>query len=107
MKGLMAVTATLAVVLGLFCLSPRSHAQDSPSISQTQDTGQQQDTKTFTGTLMKDGDKLVLKDEASNVTYHLDDQEKAKEHEGKQVRINGTLNDATNTIRVSSLEPSS
>jgi hypothetical protein len=105
MKGLVAVTATLAVVLGLVSLSPRSQAQDGPSMTQTQDSGQKQDVQAFTGEIVKEGDSFVLKDEISNVTYRLDDQEKAKEHEGKHVRVNGSLDSTTNTIKVSDLAP--
>jgi FlaG/FlaF family flagellin (archaellin) len=46
-----------------------------------------------------------LKDETSNVTYKLDDQDKAKDNEGKTVTINGSLDSSTNTIRISTLQP--
>jgi hypothetical protein len=106
MKGVMAGTATLAVVLGLGSWFPPLHAQNSPSMAQTQDGGQTQETQTFTGRIIKEGDSFALKDEVNNATYRLDDQEKAKAHEGKQVRVKGTLDSATNTIRISDMEPS-
>jgi lipopolysaccharide export system protein LptA len=106
MKGLMAGAVTLAVVLCLGSSSPSLHAQDSPSTAPTQDSGQTQEMQTFTGTVVKNGDSFTLKDEVNNATYGLDDQERAKPHEGKQVRVKGTLDSATNTIRISELEPS-
>ena len=106
MKGLMLGTAMLTGILGLVSLSPCLHAQESQSITQAQDSSQQQDVQTFNGTITKESDTFVLKDAVNNVTYRLDDQEKAKAHEGKQVKVTGTLDTATNTIRMSGLEPS-
>jgi hypothetical protein len=37
---------------------------------------------------------------ADNVTYQLDDQERAKEYEGKQVQVTGSLDKSANMIKV-------
>jgi hypothetical protein len=58
--------------------------------------------QTFTGTIVKDGDKYILK--ASGNVYELDDQERAKQYEGKQVKIAGTLGATGNTLHVTSIE---
>ena len=39
------------------------------------------------------------------MTYHLDDQAKAKKYEGKKVRVTGTLDTQSNTIQISEIEP--
>ena len=51
-----------------------SPAQASPSQAETPDS--------FSGTVVKVGNKFVLKTDTA--TYHLDDQEKAKQFEGKR-----------------------
>ncbi len=65
---------------------------DSQSPSQTQ-------TQTFSGTITKAGDKYVLQD-ASGTAYDIDRQDLVKSHEGKKVRINGTLDPDGKTIHV-------
>ena len=56
---------------------------------------------------MKEKGKLVLKDTAANVSYQLDDQEKAKQFVGKQVRVTGKLDLNTNLIHVDNIEGAS
>jgi hypothetical protein len=65
---------------------------------------QQPEVKTFMGKISKSGAKLVLEDTAMNVSYQLDDQKKAKEYEGMNVRVTGTLDAQNNIIHVSSIE---
>jgi uncharacterized protein YdeI (BOF family) len=96
-----------AVIAVALCSLPvLALSQETPTADQSQDTMQKQDNQqTFVGRIAKDGDIYVLKDETSNVTYKLDDQDKAKENEGKTVTINGSLDSSTNTIRMSTLQP--
>ncbi len=65
---------------------------------------QQPEVKTFMGKISKSGAKLVLEDTAMNGSYQLDDQKKAKEYEGMNVRVTGTLDAQNNIIHVSSIE---
>lgn len=60
-------------------------------------------TQTFTGTIVKDGGTYVLK-VSSSVAYQLDDQEKAKQYEGNQVKIEGTLDANGNSLHITSIE---
>lgn len=60
-------------------------------------------TQTFTGKIVKDGNQYVLK-AANHTTYQLDEQSGAKQYEGKDVRIIGTLDSGSNTIRVTKIE---
>jgi Protein of unknown function (DUF5818) len=59
--------------------------------------------QTFTGTILKDGSRYILKVSSKNV-YQLDDQEKAKRYEGKQVKIEGTLDATGNSVHITSIE---
>ena len=68
---------------------------------------QTSDSQTFSGKIAKSGEKLVLKDSVSKSTYVLDDQDKAKQFEGQQVKVTGTLDAETNTIRIASIAPGS
>ena len=56
----------------------------------------------FRGTISKADGRFVLVGEDS-VTYHLDDQDKAKPFEGKKVNVTGKLDKDTNTIHVSDI----
>jgi uncharacterized protein YdeI (BOF family) len=78
---------------------PSSPSQDSTSSMQnSQGTA-------FTGTVVKAGGKYVLK--TSDMNYQLDDQEKAKQFVGQQVKVNGSLDSNTSTIHVSDIAPMS
>jgi uncharacterized protein DUF5818 len=78
---------------------PTSPSQDSSSAMQNS-----QGT-TFTGTVVKAGGKYVLK--TSDTNYQLDDQEKARQFVGQQVKVNGTLDSSTSMIHISDISPSS
>ncbi|PYX01502.1 MAG: hypothetical protein DMG86_10050 [Acidobacteria bacterium] len=76
-----------------------------PEGSQSQEQAQAQPAaQSFTGTISKEGDSYVLK-VSDTSSYKLDDQDKAKEYEGKRVAVFGTLDPNTNLIRVQKIEP--
>jgi len=81
----------------------RDPAAANPPTAMTQAS----DARTFTGKIAKADGKFVLKDTASKTTYMLDDQEKAKDFEGKSVKVTGMLDTQSNTIRVAAIEPGS
>jgi outer membrane biosynthesis protein TonB len=58
-------------------------------------------TQSFTGKIVKDGDKYVLK-VASNTSYEL--QGDVKQYENQNVRVTGKLDSVTNTILVAKIE---
>jgi hypothetical protein len=82
--------------------SPKAQEQTAPRLDPPSAATE---AKTFTGKIVKSGEKFVLKDTASNTTYQLDDQDKAKEYAGKSVKVSGTLDASTSMIRVSNIEP--
>jgi hypothetical protein len=57
------------------------------------------DTQTFSGTVAKQGDKYVLKDDSGHV-YDIDHQDEVKKFDGKRVRVQGTLDPTGNKIMV-------
>ncbi|MGB8579931.1 MAG: DUF5818 domain-containing protein [Candidatus Sulfotelmatobacter sp.] len=67
-------------------------APSSPSATAT-------DAQTFSGTIVKAGDKYVLQDAASGKSYDIDHQDQVKQYEGKKVRVHGTL-DASGKIHL-------
>jgi len=75
-------------------------AQSGQQAPEAQAQTQQDEGQTFAGTIMKSGDKYVLKDSASGTTYDIDRQDLVKTHEGKRVRIKGTLDPDGKTIHV-------
>jgi hypothetical protein len=75
---------------------PRSEAKPQPDRA---------DARVYLGTIVKDGDTYVLR--AGNENYLLDSQKKAKNYEGKDVNITGTLDKTRNLIHVEKIKPSS
>jgi hypothetical protein len=131
MKKLITVMATLALAMALSTVSfaqqdqstqpspqqPTSDTQNAQQPTADQQGTQQpsspsQDSSTsmqtsqgssFTGTVVKAGGKYVLK--TSDMNYQLDNQQKAKQFVGQQVKVNGTLDSTTSTIHVSDISP--
>ncbi len=60
-------------------------------------------TQSFTGKIVKDGVKYVLK-VASNSTYQLEGEGDVQQYENQDVKVVGTLETGTNTIRVVKIE---
>ena len=58
---------------------------------------------TFQGTIVKKGASYVLR-ATSNETYQLDDQDRARQYEGKQIKIVGTLDVNGRSLHVTSIE---
>src|ERR1700690_2533389 len=69
-----------------------------PAPPQTQ---QPMPSQTFTGKIVKSGEKFILK--AGSTNYQLDDQNSAKQYEGKDVRIVGTVGAGGDTIHVAKI----
>ncbi|HEX3352363.1 MAG: DUF5818 domain-containing protein [Terriglobales bacterium] len=112
-------TLTLALLLGVSVSGIQLNAQQSPPPDQQQPSGQQAQPPSqrqapdqaapdsqsqtqghiFSGTIVKSGEKWMLQD-ASGTAYDIDRQDLAKKYEGKQVRINGTLDPDGKTIHV-------
>jgi hypothetical protein len=85
----------------------QQQAPDSTAATPTQASGAQAQpdsaTQTFTGTIVRVGDKYVLKT-TDNMTYQLDDPDKAKDFEGKQVKVTGGLDTKAKLIHIQTVE---
>jgi hypothetical protein len=55
---------------------------------------------------VKSGAKYVLYNPSTKTVYELDNQDKAKDLAGQKVKVEGTLNHATNTIHVDTIQTS-
>jgi Protein of unknown function (DUF5818) len=85
---------------------PVQQADQQPGQPPTPPAQRQQQppaAQTLTGTIVKDGSRFILKVSSSSA-YQLDDQDKAKQYEGKQVKINGTLDASGNSFHIISIE---
>jgi Protein of unknown function (DUF5818) len=80
-----------------------SFARDDPALQQSNPDA----IKTYFGTIERDGDKFVLRDEARKIWYELDDQQSVGKFSGKKVKVTGTLDVTRNLVRVQSIEEAS
>jgi hypothetical protein len=77
-----------------------SNPNSSMPQTQTDATNAQQSARAFEGKISKSGDQLVLQDSATQTSYKLDNQDKAKQFVGKSVKVMATVDTATNTLHV-------
>jgi len=82
---------------------PEPDQQGQPARSQSDPQTLPAQTQSFTGKIVKDGGKYVLK-VASKSTFQLDEQGGVKQYEGQEVRVIGNLDKDSNTIRVVKIE---
>jgi Protein of unknown function (DUF5818) len=82
-----------------------SYLQKPQPILQTDESQAQQQpsAQIFTGTIVKDGGKYVLR-AVDGAAYQLDDQEKARQYEGKQVKISGNIDASGSLLHVTTIE---
>ena len=96
------VVLSVAGALLVFSAVPSlTYSASAPSFMQ-QET--KQETKTFSGTIKKDGSAFVLVDPANKFSYLLDDAQKASQYEGKKVKVTGTVDVASNTLHVETIQ---
>jgi len=98
-----AAPLSLGLAFGTVIFNPVLRAQ-----SQTAPAGQedQQKTQVFVGKVVKakDGRYALVTDEQAGKGVYLDDQEKAKGFEGKNVKVTGVLEIAKNLVHVSDIQ---
>ena len=93
-----------------FAKAPGSQDQAAPATEQPQtpvDAHSQQSARSFEGKIMKSGDKLVLQESATQTNYQLDDQHKAKQYQGREVKVMATVDMRTNVLHVVDISPAS
>ena len=127
MKRVFSAGAMISMVLGLALSLSAQQSTTTPS-TQTPDTTttpstqspdttaaqpqtqvdtstQQRSAQSFEGKITRSGDKLVLQENASQTAYQLDDQDKAKPYEGKNVKVMATVDASNNTLHVVAITP--
>jgi len=80
--------------------TPSTPGEASPTSSQANATTPGESARSFEGKITKSGDEYVLQDNATSTSYKLDDQTKAKEYEGKNVKVMATMDPSSNTLHV-------
>jgi len=107
-QSLLRLAVLLTFAVGVAALSVPASSQEparsQATASQQQNDMQTQDAKPFSGTIVKEKGKFILKDSATKVSYQLDDQDKAKQFEGKLVKVIGKLDPDNNLIHVETIE---
>jgi photosystem II stability/assembly factor-like uncharacterized protein len=118
MKNIKFALSVMALT-GALCFASQPTLAQSVSDSAPNPTAQQQpmqpddrttavttaSEKTFNGTIVKSGDKLVLTAADNKTTFQLDDQQKAQVFLNKSVKVTGVLDASTGTIRVKAIDP--
>jgi uncharacterized protein YdeI (BOF family) len=90
---------------------PDPQTQQAPQQAQPDQSGKQapdanaQSSQTagaqsFTGTIVKSGDKWMFQDAASGNTYDIDHQDQVQKFEGKRVTVHGTLDASAKMIHL-------
>jgi hypothetical protein len=82
---------------------PQPDPQDQQAKQPADPQNQQTPTQSFTGKIVKDGGRYVLKVSSSS-TYQLDSRGDVKQYENQDVKVIGNLDSTSNTIRVVKIE---
>ena len=104
----------LGVIVGFSQLTPlRAHSPSTTAVSPSstaQPSDYKQEAKTFLGKIAQaktqDGSAVYILEENAGNRWMLDDQEKAKEFDGQNVKVTGTMDVATRTIHVIEIQQS-
>jgi hypothetical protein len=97
---------SLLLLFGATCLiaggqSNLLHASVAPSTFVRVAPGDEPASATFAGKIVsQNGDRFILRDDANEVWYHLDDQAQAQRHFGKDVVVTGVLDGRSDMIHV-------
>lgn len=82
---------------------PDSRPDPQPAQPSNPHARQQAPTQSFTGKIVRDGEKYVLKI-SGNTTYQLDEQGTAEQYRDKEVKVVGTVEAGSDTIHVVRIE---
>jgi hypothetical protein len=103
MKRTFLLATGLALCFGLVPANGTASTLLAPSFQGSYEMGQEA-TKTFSGTVMKQGDLYILNDKADKTNYQLVDSKKVSEFIGKNVKVTGTLDAENLTIHVQNIQ---
>jgi len=103
--SLVTILGLTGLGLGLTAVAQNQAGQTQTNSAQQQQPVDTQSARSFEGKITKAGDKLVLQDSSTRQAYQLDDQDKAKQFEGKNVKVTATMNPNTNTLHIVDITP--
>lgn len=107
-RNLFAWLLAFGLVVGVFQMIPASvHARTGPAITQPSAAKDEdaKGAKTYVGRIAQTDDgKYVLVEDGTKIRYLLDDQVKAKQFDGQNVKVTGTYDVASETIRVQDIQ---
>ncbi len=97
---------TLALAVGLCVFTPARAQSQKQAPSQQQEQSQQKNS-TFVGQIVKasNGQYALLTDRDHGKGFFLDDQDKARQFVGRNVKVTGVLEASTSTIHVTDIQP--
>ena len=95
----------LGLAVGSVQFAPALRAQTQAKDPSTQ---QQTQARTFVGQVVQaqNGKYALIVDKSAGRGFYLDSAEKAKKYNGQNVKVTGTLDAQTKTIRISDIRPS-
>jgi len=82
---------------------PDAHPDPQPAQPRSPHTRQETPTQVFVGMIVRDAGRYTL-NVSGNVTFQLDDQNRAEQYQDKDVKIVGTIDTGGKTIHVRSIE---
>jgi Protein of unknown function (DUF5818) len=82
---------------------PAPPPDQQPGQSPNSQTQPQASRQSITGIIVREGEKYVLK-AGDNTTYQLDDQDRARRYQDKQVLLVGRLDADSNTFHIETIE---
>jgi hypothetical protein len=85
--------------------APPPDQQPDPQPSESASSQVEPETvkQSIRGIIVKEGEKFVLK-AGDSTTYQLDDQQKARQYQDKQVNVVGVLDAVSNTLHIQTIE---
>ena len=113
-KKSLTVLATILLGLGLVIIGGQtSRVLAAPAVNPANSSavaiqpGDEPNVNTFTGKIVsQNGVRYILRDEANDVWYHLDDQQQAGKFFGKSVVVTGTLDGRSDMIHIRNITES-
>ena len=113
-KKSLTVLATILLGLGLVIIGGQtSRVLAAPAVNPANisavaiQPGDEPNVNTFTGKIVsQNGVRYILRDEANDVWYHLDDQQQAGKFFGKSVVVTGTLDGRSDMIHIRNITES-
>ena len=114
-KKSLTVLATILLALGVVMVGGQTSQVKAAawtipatdSLAAVSQPGDEPNVNTFTGKIVsQNGVRYILRDEANDTWYHLDDQQQAGKFLGKTVVVTGTLDGRSDMIHIRNISES-